>query len=275
MFLRCLSGTNGLSSHATRPDGPVQTETERHPHPIAEAIRWQIREGEVIQAIGRARGANRTAADPVEVLVMTDVVLPFDVEPMEAADLDPRPTELLWPMPPMLRRAFRIYGQVLRRRRKPSNGGGTGQTLKKSFYPGNVPLLPRPSVTSSLAPAKSPALHGATSPACLIRRLGLLADLDRLPRRWRFGRDAAIPLPGGRVYPDKPDCAHAGVIVSSTHPRATTENRLTIARLILNHLTDFSMIVWGKDADAMLAVVFGRKEALPSALGAPLASKKP
>jgi hypothetical protein len=124
-------------------DGPVQTETERHPHPIAEAIRWQIREGEVIQAIGMARGANRTAANPVEVLVMTDVVLPFDVEPMEAADLDPRPTELM--------------------------------------YSGNVPLLPRLSVTSSLAPAKSPASHGATSPAWLIRRLGLLTDLDRLP----------------------------------------------------------------------------------------------
>src|SRR5580704_1448668 len=26
---------------------------------------------------------------------MTDVVLPFDVEPLEAADLDPRPTELM------------------------------------------------------------------------------------------------------------------------------------------------------------------------------------
>jgi hypothetical protein len=55
-------------------------------------------------------------------------------------------------------------------------------------------------------------------------------------------RMPAIPLPG-RFYPDKPDCAHAGVIVSSTHPRATTENRLTIARLILNQVTDFSMIV--------------------------------
>jgi putative DNA primase/helicase len=53
-------------------DGPVLTEVERHPHPIAEAIRWQIREGEVVQAIGRARGVNRTAANPVDVLVMTD-----------------------------------------------------------------------------------------------------------------------------------------------------------------------------------------------------------
>jgi hypothetical protein len=58
-------------------------------------------------------------------------------------------------------------------------------------------------------------------------------------------RDAAIPLSGGRVHPDKPDCAHAGVIVSSTHPRAAAEKRLTIARLILNQVTDFLLIVWG------------------------------
>jgi putative DNA primase/helicase len=76
-------------------DGPVQTETERHPHPVAEAIRWQIREGEVIQAIGRARGVNRTEADPVDVLVMGDAVLPFPVEPVEADDLDPSPAEMM------------------------------------------------------------------------------------------------------------------------------------------------------------------------------------
>jgi putative DNA primase/helicase len=67
----------------------------RHPHPIAEAIRWQIREGEVVQAVGRARGVNRTAASPVDVLVMTDCVLPFPVEPVEAADLDPSPVEMM------------------------------------------------------------------------------------------------------------------------------------------------------------------------------------
>jgi putative DNA primase/helicase len=70
-------------------------ETDRHPHPIAEAIRWQIREGEVIQAIGRARGVNRTAADPVDVLVMTDAVLPLPVEPVEAADMDPSPADMM------------------------------------------------------------------------------------------------------------------------------------------------------------------------------------
>jgi putative DNA primase/helicase len=76
-------------------DGPVQTEAERHPHPTAEAIRWQIKEGEVVQAIGRARGVNRTAAVPVEVLILGDAVLPIQVEAVDAADLDPSPIELM------------------------------------------------------------------------------------------------------------------------------------------------------------------------------------
>ncbi len=37
----------------------------RHPDPVAEAVRWQIAEAGVLQAIGRARAVNRTAADPV------------------------------------------------------------------------------------------------------------------------------------------------------------------------------------------------------------------
>ena len=68
--------------------GPMHTEAERHPHSIAEAIRWQIREGEVIQAVGRARGINRTVANPVDVLILGDMVLPFPVEPVNAIDLD-------------------------------------------------------------------------------------------------------------------------------------------------------------------------------------------
>ena len=39
-------------------------EGDLHPDPMAEAVRWQICEGELVQAIGRARGVNRTACDP-------------------------------------------------------------------------------------------------------------------------------------------------------------------------------------------------------------------
>ncbi len=56
---------------------PIQG--DQHPDPIAEAIRWQAAEAEVIQAIGRARGVNRTAADPVDIVVMNDLCLPLTV----------------------------------------------------------------------------------------------------------------------------------------------------------------------------------------------------
>ena len=51
-----------------------------HPDPMAEAIRWQICEGELVQAIGRARGVNRTTATPLTVDIMADVVLPLIVD---------------------------------------------------------------------------------------------------------------------------------------------------------------------------------------------------
>ena len=52
---------------------------EKHADPTAEAIRWSICEGELIQAIGRGRGVNRTAAAPLEIDLLTDVVLPIAV----------------------------------------------------------------------------------------------------------------------------------------------------------------------------------------------------
>jgi len=53
---------------------------EAHADPIAEAVRWSICEGELIQAIGRGRGVNRTAETVLEIDLMTDVVLPVTVE---------------------------------------------------------------------------------------------------------------------------------------------------------------------------------------------------
>lgn len=54
-------------------------EGDRHPDPIAEAVRWQIAEAEVMQAIGRARAVNRTAADPVEIEIWNGLALPVTV----------------------------------------------------------------------------------------------------------------------------------------------------------------------------------------------------
>jgi putative DNA primase/helicase len=53
---------------------------DQHPDPYAEAVRWQICEGALVQAIGRGRGVNRTEADPLQIDVITDVVLPVEVD---------------------------------------------------------------------------------------------------------------------------------------------------------------------------------------------------
>ncbi len=53
---------------------------EAHADPIAEAVRWSICEGELIQAIGRGRGVNRTADTVLEIDLLTDVVLPVTVD---------------------------------------------------------------------------------------------------------------------------------------------------------------------------------------------------
>ena len=50
---------------------------DRAPDAEAELLRAAICDDEVIQAIGRGRGLNRTAADPLEVHVLADVALPL------------------------------------------------------------------------------------------------------------------------------------------------------------------------------------------------------
>jgi putative DNA primase/helicase len=57
----------------------VAVEADCHSDPLAEAVRWQICEGELIQIIGRGRGVRRTAESPLTVLVMTSVPLPVSL----------------------------------------------------------------------------------------------------------------------------------------------------------------------------------------------------
>jgi Toprim domain len=77
-------------------DGSMQAaEWWRCPDAIAEALRWQTCEAEVAQIIGRARGVNRTADNPVDVLVLSDVALPLPIEAVTFADLAPSPADLM------------------------------------------------------------------------------------------------------------------------------------------------------------------------------------
>jgi putative DNA primase/helicase len=56
---------------------------DRHPDPLVEALRWQACEGGILQAIGRARAINRTAANPVDIDILADVVLPIEIKTVE------------------------------------------------------------------------------------------------------------------------------------------------------------------------------------------------
>ena len=69
---------------------------EAHSDPIAEAVRWSICEGELIQAIGRGRGVNRTADAVLEIDLLTDVVLPVTVNALVPwSDLRPTRRDLM------------------------------------------------------------------------------------------------------------------------------------------------------------------------------------
>jgi putative DNA primase/helicase len=64
----------------TRDGSGVLTMVDKHRDPIAEAIRWQIVEAELIQAIGRARGVNRTAESPLDIYLLFDAELGITVD---------------------------------------------------------------------------------------------------------------------------------------------------------------------------------------------------
>jgi hypothetical protein len=62
----------------------IAVETDQHPDPMAESVRYQICEAELMQALGRARGINRTAEKPLQIDVLADVVLPITVDEVVA-----------------------------------------------------------------------------------------------------------------------------------------------------------------------------------------------
>jgi len=74
----------------------IQADADRHPHPVAEMVRWQIAEGGLVQIIGRGRGVRRTEANPVHVLALVDAPLPMPLAgTLEAADVEPGPADLM------------------------------------------------------------------------------------------------------------------------------------------------------------------------------------
>ncbi len=74
----------------------VQADADRHPDPVAEMVRWQVAEGQLVQIVGRGRGVRRTEANPVHVLALVDAPLPMPLAgALEAADVEPGPSDLM------------------------------------------------------------------------------------------------------------------------------------------------------------------------------------
>ena len=55
-------------------------ESNYHTDPIAEEVRYSKTEGELIQAIGRARAIRRNALKPLDILILTNVPIPHKVD---------------------------------------------------------------------------------------------------------------------------------------------------------------------------------------------------
>jgi putative DNA primase/helicase len=78
-------------------DGPVAAiPSPTHPDPRAEAVRWQICEAELIQAIGRGRAVNRTAENPLKIDIVTNYPLPIVVDELTTwALIQPTDVEIM------------------------------------------------------------------------------------------------------------------------------------------------------------------------------------
>lgn len=63
---------------------------DRHPDRVAEAVRKQICDAELVQAIGRGRGVNRTWENTLQIDILTNVCLPLVVhEPVRWSEIAP------------------------------------------------------------------------------------------------------------------------------------------------------------------------------------------
>ena len=60
-------------------DRGIETTGDQHPDDFVESVRWLVHEGELIQALGRGRGINRTEQTPLDVDLLFDTCLPIKV----------------------------------------------------------------------------------------------------------------------------------------------------------------------------------------------------
>lgn len=179
-------------------EGGVHATTgEEHADPTAEAVRWSICEGELVQAVGRGRGVNRTTETPLEIDLLTDVVLPMAVHEVLAwEEVRPRRHDIMAAAGVELENAAdmaRCFAELW-----PSHDAvrQDGRSVRNCYY--------RDLSNSSLSPSSSVVSYRPAGPGQKDRQarfdLVLIAD----PRAWleaRLGTLAYFEMLGSESSP--------------------------------------------------------------------------
>lgn len=75
----------------------IAVDGARHPDERVEIVRWAICEAELVQAIGRGRGVRRTEANPLAIDIITNIVLPIEVDELTTWDaIQPTLAKVMW-----------------------------------------------------------------------------------------------------------------------------------------------------------------------------------
>jgi putative DNA primase/helicase len=209
----------------TAGDGSMATvERDIHPDPLAEAIRHQICEDELMQIMGRGRGPNRTAANPLDVVIFGNVVLPLPLDELRVWSPASIDDELLARAGLTLSNgadlAVAFEGndeQIKKRRQREKRQRGTFPY--KEFLYGNVPLCdfstgPLKAVTYRRAGPRHEEARAVYDPRMvpdlkpwLIEHLGPLAEFSLAPVDAIAG--AAATIDASTTTPSDQDQDHA------------------------------------------------------------------
>ncbi|RVK29527.1 DEAD/DEAH box helicase family protein [Sinorhizobium meliloti] len=143
-FIGTASGAYQMRNGET-----VEAHVETHSSPVAERVRRQITESELVQAVGRARSVRRGRDNPVVVAVLTSTPVPGLLvdELVRFDDLAPSKLELNFARTGVhLERpqhAFRAFGGLFETEeaaRKAYKRMPSGTSPYKKYIKGNVPL---------------------------------------------------------------------------------------------------------------------------------------
>ena len=195
---------------------------EEHADPIAEAVRWSICEGELIQAMGRGRGVNRTAATPLEIDLLTDVVLPVTVDALVPwSDLRPTRRDLMALTGIVLENAadmaacFPELWPTREAAKKDGQRKGTNGYYRDLYNSRMSPILGGGDLSPGRVPAIALGPPASISPASPIRKPGSPTGSGRSPAsRCGPSRRSGAPDLRRRRAPRRPrippDRQHAG-----------------------------------------------------------------